>query len=208
MSGQFLEYTDRQLEYIKEKDEKLARVIDRAGRLTRRINPDLYSALVDSIIGQQISTAAHNSIRDRAREKFGLWQADKVAEIPDEELKSVGLSWRKVEYIKGITQAVVSGKLDINGLKDKDDEEVIKRLTELKGVGRWTAEMMLTFSLARPDIISFGDLGIRRGIMKVYGLEELSEEEFHRLTDKFAPYRSVAALYFWHAASVNFELKQ
>ena len=197
----FFRYGRREIEYLKSKDEKLAHRIDSAGMIERRTNPDLYRALVDSIIGQQISTAAHNTIRKRVQDKFGALTAQKVAAIPDEELKSIGISWRKVGYIKDFTDKILSGDFDISRLYDMGDEEVISQLVSLKGVGRWTAEMLLTFSMERPDVLSYGDLAIRRGVMKLYNLQELTEEQFHRLTDKFSPYRTTAALYFWYYAN-------
>ncbi len=208
MENKYFEYDDKRIEYLSSKDKILGDFILKTGPIQRQINPDLYSALVDSIMGQQISTAAHNSIRNKAREKFGPWKPEVVEGLSEEDLRSVGLSSRKARYIKGITRAALSGELDPEKIKTLPDEEVIKKLVSLKGVGKWTAEMMLTFSLGRPDVLSYGDLGIRRGICRLYSLESLSEEKFHELTDKFSPYRSVAALYFWEAASVRFELKQ
>jgi DNA-3-methyladenine glycosylase II len=194
---QYFEYSHIETDYLKSKDVKMARLIEKVGHIYRTVNPDLYSCLTDSIVGQQISTAAHNTIRNRIFEKFGTLTPEKVVEIPDEELKSVGISYRKAGYIKDFSQKIVNGEFDIVGLNDMSDAEAIEKLVSLKGVGKWTAEMMLTFSMSRPDVLSYGDLAIRRGIMKLYGLEELSEKEFHNLTDKFSPYRTTAALYFW-----------
>ena len=193
----YFEYSHIETDYLKSKDEKMSRLIEKVGHIYRTVNPDLYSCLTDSIVGQQISTAAHNTIRGRILEKFGTLTPEKVVEIPDEELKSVGISYRKAGYIKDFSQKIVNGEFDIASLNDMSDDEAIEKLVSLKGVGKWTAEMMLTVSMSRPDVLSYGDLAIRRGIMKLYGLEELSEAEFHRLTDKFSPYRTTAALYFW-----------
>ena len=199
----YFEYGDKEIQYLCETDEKMSRLIEKVGHIYRTVNPDLYSCLTDSIVGQQISTAAHNTIRNRIFEKFGTLTPEKVVEIPDEELKSVGISYRKAGYIKDFSQKIVNGEFDIVGLNDMSDAEAIEKLVSLKGVGKWTAEMMLTFSMCRPDVLSYGDLAIRRGIMKLYGLEELSEKEFHNLTDKFSPYRTTAALYFWRYSAPN-----
>ena len=204
---EIIEYGETEINYLCEKDEKMARLIQMAGHIYRDGETDLYAALTDSIVGQQISTAAHITIRNRIKEKFGELTAEKVMSIPDEELKSVGISYRKVSYIKDFTSKVITGEIDIDALYTMSSEDVIKELTKVKGVGVWTAEMMLTFCLQRPDVLSYGDLAIRRGIMKLYGLEELSVEDFHRLTDKFSPYRSVAALYFWHYANPKCEFE-
>ena len=197
----YFEYGDKETQYLCEKDEKMARLIEKAGHIYRTVNPDLYSCLTDSIVGQQISTAAHNTIRIRIFEKFGTLTPEKVVGIPDDELKSVGISYRKVAYIKDFSQKIVDNQFNAENISKMNDEDAVNRLVSLKGVGKWTAEMMLTFSMCRPDVLSYGDLAIRRGIMKLYGLEELSEAEFHNLTDKFSPYRTTAALYFWHYAN-------
>ncbi|MBQ6850317.1 MAG: DNA-3-methyladenine glycosylase 2 family protein [Oscillospiraceae bacterium] len=196
-----IEYGEKEINYLCQKDEKMARLIEKAGHIHRDGETDLFASLTDSIVGQQISTAAHNTIRNRIYEKFGVLTPEKVMSIPDEELKSVGISYRKAGYIKDFSSKVLKGEIDIDSLYTMSDEDVIKELTKIKGVGQWTAEMMLTFCMQRPDVLSYGDLAIRRGIMKLYGLEELSVEDFHRITDKFSPYRTVAALYFWHYAN-------
>ncbi len=200
---QYFNYGEKEINHLKAADEKMAKLIEKSGHIYRPVKPDLYDALVDSIIGQQISTAAHNTIRGRVIDKFGILTPEKVASIPDNELQSVGVSWRKVSYIKDFTAKVVCGEFDIQALDALKDEDVIKSLVDLKGVGKWTAEMMLTFSMQRPDVISYGDLAIRRGIMKLYGLEELSQSEFDRITSPYAPYRTTAALYIWHYANPN-----
>ena len=199
--AQYFEYGDTEIQYLKSKDEKMARLIDKVGHIYREIRPNLYYALADSIVGQQISTATHVTIRKRIEDKFGVLTPEIVVNTPDEELKSVGISYRKAGYIKGFSQKIVNGEFDIDSLNNMSDDEVIEKLVSLKGVGKWTAEMMLTFSMARPDVLSYGDLAIRRGVMRLYGLETLSEKKFHDLTDKFAPYRTTAAFYFWRYAA-------
>ena len=196
-----IEYGEKEINYLSQQDEKMAVLIEKAGHIYRDGESDLYASLTDSIVGQQISTAAHNTIRNRINEKFGILTPEKVMSIPDEELKSVGISYRKAGYIKDFSSKVLKGEIDIDSLYTMSDEYVIKELTKIKGVGQWTAEMMLTFCMQRPDVLSYGDLAIRRGIMKLYGPEELSVEDFHKLTDKFSPYRTTAALYFWHYAN-------
>ncbi|MBR5806332.1 MAG: DNA-3-methyladenine glycosylase 2 family protein [Oscillospiraceae bacterium] len=196
-----IEYGEKEISYLCQKDEKMARLIEKAGHIHRDGETDLFASLTDSIVGQQISTAAHNTIRNRINEKFGILTPEKVMATTDDELKSVGISYRKVGYIKDFSSKVINGEIDIEALYTMSDEDAVKELVKVKGVGVWTAEMMLTFCLQRPDVLSYGDLAIRRGIMKLYGLEELSVEDFHRITDKFSPYRTVAALYFWHYAN-------
>ncbi len=200
--AQYFPYGQTETDYLKTKDPRLAQLIDAAGHIDRPIkNGDIYAGLVDSIIGQQISTAAHNTIRRRVEERYGSLTPGKVNSLTDAELQALGTTWRKVSYIRDLTDRVLSGQFDPEVLTDLSDDEVVKSLCALKGIGRWTAEMIMTFSMARPDVLSYGDLAICRGIKKLYGLEKLSEETFHDLTDKFSPYRTTAALYFWWYAN-------
>lgn len=194
-------YDSTHTDYLKAKDDKMAKLIIASGTIERSVIPDLYSAMVDSVVGQQISTAAHSTIRQRMKEQIGEITPTKIDEISRDDLKALGLSYRKTDYIKGFTQKIVSGEFDLDALKTLSDEEVIEALVSLKGVGKWTAEMLMTFSMERLDILSYGDLAIRRGLCRLYGLENISEKEFAALTQKFSPYRSVAALYIWHYAN-------
>lgn len=107
------------------------------------------------------------------------------------------MTLRKAEYIKGIASAALTGEVDFSKLHTLTDEEIIKKLSSLNGVGIWTAEMLLIFSLCRPDVVSYGDLAIRRGMMNLYGLKELPKEKFNRYRKKYSPYGSVASLYLW-----------
>jgi 3-methyladenine DNA glycosylase/8-oxoguanine DNA glycosylase len=107
------------------------------------------------------------------------------------------MSLRKAEYIKGIAEAALSGKVDFGRLHTLSDEEIIKKLSSLRGVGVWTAEMLLIFSLCRSDVVSYKDLAICRGIMNLYGLKELPKERFERYRKRYSPYGSVASLYLW-----------
>src|SRR5690606_32156269 len=109
-----------------------------------------------------------------------------------------GMSLRKAGYIKGSAKAAVDKTIDFDNLVNLSDEEVIKELIKLKGVGEWTAQMLLIHSLERPDVVSFKDLAIRRGMMKLYNLSTLSLEEFYEYKKKYSPYGTVASLYLWH----------
>lgn len=199
---QFFPYGQTETDYLSARDPRMAALISAAGHIDRPVRPgSVYAGLVDSILGQQISTAAHNTIRGRIAERFGELTPEKVASLTDAEIQAVGTTWRKVSYIRDLTGRVLTGQFDPEGLAGLEDEEVVAALSSLKGIGRWTAEMIMTFTMLRPDILSYGDLAIRRGIMKLYGLTELSEAEFHALTEKFSPYRTTAALYFWWYAN-------
>lgn len=196
-------YGEAEKAYLKKADENMARLIDALGHIERSVEPDLFNALVSSIISQQISTKAADTVKERLRIASGGITAENLCAMSLEELRACGLSGRKSEYISGIAAAKKNGTIEFNSLHSMNDQEVIDTLVSLRGVGVWTAEMMLIFSLQRPDILSYLDLGIRRGIMRAYGLKELSRDEFEKLRRKLTPYCSVASLYFWKLAGMD-----
>ena len=189
-------YGEKEINHLRKKDKKLCAAIDRIGMIKREINPDLFSALVESVVGQQISNKAAATVRNRLETLTGL-RAESIHKMSAEEIQSCGMSLRKAGYIKGIAEAAVHKVVDFDALKDKPDDEVITMLTRLNGVGVWTAEMLLIFSLMRPDVVSYGDLAIRRGMMTLYGHKALPVERFRRYVKRYSPYGSVASLYLW-----------
>jgi 3-methyladenine DNA glycosylase/8-oxoguanine DNA glycosylase len=193
----YFEYGEQELSHLRKKDKKLGAAIDRIGIIRREVNLDIFSALVESIVGQQISNKAAVTVCRKLNELSGT-QAAKLHALSTKEIQSCGMSMRKAGYIKNIAEsAVVSKTLDFDALKDKPNHEIIALLTTLPGVGVWTAEMLLIFSLMRPNVVSYGDLAIRRGMMNLYGLKELSIERFLKYAKRYAPYGSVASLYLW-----------
>lgn len=191
------QYGDAQLEHLRRRDPVLGAAIDRLGRIEREVIPDLFTALVHSIVGQQVSSRAAASVWARLQESLGAITPESVADISVEELRRCGLSGRKAEYVRGAAEAVLRSELDLSGLHDLSDEEVIERLSSLRGVGTWTAEMLLIFSMERPDVVSWSDLAIRRGMRVLYDLETLEREQFERYRALYSPHGSVASLYIW-----------
>lgn len=194
---------DEALAFLKRRDKRLGTLMDRFGPVRRFVEPDLFTALVESIIAQQISGKAAQSISDRLQAASGSFSAERLAVLEPAALQQCGLSARKAAYIRGLALAVRSGELDLEGLRHAPDEEVIRRLSAQEGIGVWTAEMLLIFSLCRPDVLSWGDLGIRRGMALLYGDRELTRERFERRRKRYAPYGSVASLYLWALAGVE-----
>ncbi|HOE57036.1 MAG TPA: DNA-3-methyladenine glycosylase 2 family protein [Bacillota bacterium] len=194
---QVFEYGRKEIDYLKGKDKKLGAAIDRIGIINRRIIPDPFTALVSSIVSQQISSKAADTVWNRLLSLLGSVNPENINELGLPEIQSCGMSERKAGYIKGIAEAAISGEVDFGALDALSDEDIIKRLSSLRGVGVWTAEMLLIFSLCRPDVVSYKDLAIRRGMMNLYGLKELPEEKFKRYRKRYSPYGSVASLYLW-----------
>ncbi|PKL05161.1 MAG: DNA-3-methyladenine glycosylase 2 family protein [Synergistetes bacterium HGW-Synergistetes-1] len=193
-----LEYGERELFFLSRKDKKLGKLIENTGYLKCEVSEDLFDSLVGYIATQQISNRAAETVRMRITQKFGIVTPEKTAFLPDEEIKSVGISMKKAQYIKGLSEAVLSGALDIEGLADLPDKDVASRLTSIKGIGDWTAEMFLIFSLGRMNILSYKDFAIRKGMMSLYGLKDIERGTFEKYRKRYSPYGTIASLYLWH----------
>ncbi|HID83131.1 MAG TPA: DNA-3-methyladenine glycosylase 2 family protein [Chromatiales bacterium] len=165
--------------------------IDLSGR-------DPFDTLISSIIAQQLSVKAANTIESRVRKVAGKkYKSNKLLSIPHQTLRECGLSNRKAEYILGIAQAVNDKFLDFNTLAELDDRDVIQQLVKLRGVGQWTAEMLMIFSLGRTDIFSSQDIGLQRGMKSLFGKKASSLPAMEKLAERWRPYRSVASWYLW-----------
>lgn len=178
----------------------MAEVIDKIGVVRRRVIPDVFAALVHSIVGQQISTKAHESIWRKVQERVGEVSPKNILAISPELLQSVGISFRKVEYIRDAARRFESGEFDVLSFDSMSDEQVIEKLTQLKGVGVWSAEMLMLFSMQRPDVLSFGDLAILRGLRMIYHHRRIDRRLFEKYRRLFSPCNSVASLYLWAVA--------
>ena len=196
----YFEYGETEISYLRQKDKKLCDVIDRIGPIHRAVDPDLFSSVIHHIIGQQISTKAQATVWRRCQESLGQVNAGTILQAGVPKLQSMGMTFRKAEYITDFAQRVHTGALDLDEVAHMPDADAILALTDLKGIGVWTAEMILLFCLQRPDIFSFGDLAIQRGLRMVYHHQKISRELFEKYHRRFHPYCSVASLYFWAVA--------
>lgn len=190
-------YGDEEIEYLKSKDKILGGVIEKIGHIERVTDTDLFSSVVHHIIGQQISTKAQETIWQRLKDELGEVNAENIYKTDISRLQSLGMSFRKAEYIKDFADKVHSGSFNLQDISEMSDEEAIKALASLKGIGVWTAEMILLFCLQRPDIFSFDDLAIQRGLRMVYHHRKIDRKLFEKYRRRFSPYCSVASLYLW-----------
>jgi len=197
LSVEIFRYGQTEIEHLKRRDKKLGAAIEMIGLIKREIRPDPFTALVMSIVAQQISSKAANTIRGRLHAMLGEISPERIAEADVADMQKCGLSARKAEYIKGIGDAACRGEIDFSRFHGMADKDIIDRLSSLRGIGVWTAEMLLLFSLCRPDVVSWGDQAIRRGMMNLYGLKKLTKEQFDRYRRRYSPYGSVASLYLW-----------
>ena len=188
-------------------DKVIRRLMEERGPIDPEIDrrgsrPDPWEALARAIVGQQLSTTAARSIWEKLVGQFGgqLPPPEELLRKRKPTLRKAGLSNAKVEFLRDLAQHVKDGRLDLKAIGKLPDEDVIAELIEVKGVGRWTAEMFLIFHLGRPDVVSVGDLGIRRAVQLAYGMEELpGPEELEKLAEEWRPHRTLACLYLWRS---------
>ncbi len=193
----YFNYGETETDYLKAKDRKLGAVIEQLGHIDRPVDTDLFSSVMHHIVGQQISTKAQNTIWARLQESLGDVTPQAVASAMPRDLQSTGLTFRKVEYMQDFSRKVLDGSFDLDAVQHMSDEEAIEALSSLKGIGVWTAEMLLLFCLQRPDVLSYGDLAILRGMRMVYRHRKIDKKLFEKYRRRLSPYGSVASLYFW-----------
>ncbi len=198
----YFKYTTTQLNELKDKDETLANLIDKIGMIERETNPHTFNELIRSMVAQQISTKAAITVSKRLAENIGL-SAESLASANVEDIQSCGMSMIKANNIQAIAKAHLDGSIHIDDYENMTDNEIIEDLVKLRGVGEWTAEMLLLFSLNRYDILSYNDLVIRKSICRLYGLEKITKKEFKHYKDLFSPYGSIASLYLWEYNKYN-----
>ncbi|MBP7401230.1 MAG: DNA-3-methyladenine glycosylase 2 family protein [Clostridia bacterium] len=191
------EYGRTEIDRLKRQDPVLGELIDRLGPLQREVGTDRFGTLVDSIVSQQISGKAAESVLARLDGLPGGRSPDALTAAPIDVLRACGLSARKAGWLQGLAHEVASGRLDLAGLDALEDGEIVGRLAALPGIGVWTAEMFLIFSMRRPDVVSWGDFGIRRGMERLYGYDRITRENFRRHRKDYSPYGTVASLYLW-----------
>jgi DNA-3-methyladenine glycosylase II len=197
------------LNYLRKSDSRMGRLIDEYG--PPEFNPidNYYESLVRSIVYQQLSGKAASTIYGRFKNLFNSKSFPKskdVLTIPHETLRSVGLSHQKANYIRDLSDKWEKGEVDLSNLDQLSDEEISTELIKVKGIGQWTADMFLMFTLVRPDVFPFGDLGIQKGFMGLNKMDRLpTPKEMEMEADMWRPYRTVAAWYLWKSVDGPFK---
>lgn len=199
----YFEYGDEAVAYLKAKDPQLAAAIDAVGHVYREVDDDLFSAMVHHIVGQQVSTAAQRTIWARMQRAYGRVTPEAIGAASEAELQAFGMTFRKAGYIRGFAVAVECGELDLAAIEAMSDAEAIVTLRALPGIGTWTAEMLLLFCLQRPDVLSFDDLAIHRGMRMVYHHRKVTRQLFEKYRRRYSPYGSVASLYLWAVSHMD-----
>lgn len=193
-------YGDTETSWLASRDARLGEAIEQIGHIEREVDPDLFSSVMHHIIGQQISTKAQATIWARMCDRLGEVTPKKVLEAGDDELQALGMTFRKAGYLTEFAQRVDSGAFDLDAVAYMSDEAAIRALDDLPGIGRWTAEMILLFCLERPDVLSWDDLAIQRGMRMLYHHRRITPQLFAKYRRRYSPYGSTASLYLWAIA--------
>ena len=197
--------TAKAIAHLKRADPVLARAIAAVGPFRLKLHRNRFATLAESIVHQQLALKAAQTIAARVRQLYGDGRGrfptpQELLRTPPRRLRAAGLSRQKVRYLKDLARKTASGALRLDRLGAMNDEEVIAALTQVKGIGRWTAEMFLIFSLGRPDVWAVGDLGLQLAVKKLYRLRKHpSPEKMQTLGEPWRPYRTVASWYLWQA---------
>ena len=190
------------LKHLRSADPVLREVIERVGPFRMNVDRDRFRALVRSIISQQISGSAARSIRTRleALTAPGKITPEKLARLTPEQLRSVGLSSQKSRYLHDLAAKVQANQVRLKSVAKMSDEAVVDELTQVMGIGVWTAQMFLMFSLCRLDVFPHDDLGIRSALRNLYGLDELPDKVTgQRISEPWRPYATIASWYCWRS---------
>lgn len=203
-----LHFTQAEYDELRQKDKRLAQVMDLVSPRIREVTPDLFETMIKQMIHQQISMKSAATVWDRFENKLGNVTPKTILSLSIEELQSLGISTKKANWIYEAAEKFHRDPLFYEKLSLKSNEEIHNHLLTFNGIGPWTVDMLLMFSLCRKDILSYEDLGVKNGLMKLYGLESISKKEFRIYQEKFSPLGTLASLYFWEVYAKDFPLEK
>ncbi len=188
------------IRHLRKTDPIMRAVIRKAGPFRLNLRHDRFHALALAIVSQQISGKAARSIWEKLKTIAAPLSAERIRQLSVDELRVAGLSRQKASYLVDLATHVSEGRLNLSRIGRLSDDAVIESLVAVKGIGLWTAQMFLIFSLGRLDVLPHGDLGVRMAIQRLYGLDELpNREACHRIAEPWRPYASIAAWYCWRS---------
>ena len=196
---------EKAAKFLREADATLARVIEKVGILEEKKSDNYFISLIESIVSQQLSVKVANVIYGRFENLFPekVVTPEKVLEIDTEVMRKVGMSYGKIKYVKSLAEHVIQSPTMFEQFDAMSDEDIIAELIPIKGIGQWTAEMFLIFTMGRPDVFSYGDLGLKNAIRNLYGLSDRPTlEEANEITDAWRPYRSYGSRYLWKSLEI------
>jgi len=200
----YFKYGKKEIEHLSGVDKKLGAFIKKTGKLKREISGDIFASLIDSIVSQQISGKAAVTVGERLTKLAGgAITPQSIHKLKQSQIQACGMSNKKAEWIKSAANKVVNNEIDLEAVADMQEDAAMELLCTLDGVGVWTAEMLLIFSLGRKNVMSFSDLAIRRGLMNLYGLDKIGKKDFEEYKKRFSPYGTVASFYIWEASAAD-----
>jgi len=192
------------VDILKKRDPVLAKIIKNVGSCTLELEANYFQSLAEAILYQQLSLKAASSIVKRFKNIYPMRSfpgPGDVLKTEDEKLRHAGISRQKIRYLKDLSKKFIEGIVKPSKFSDMDDDKIIEQLTKVKGIGRWTAEMFLIFSLGRPNVLPLDDLGLQKAIQKWYSFDNIpSKEEIRNIAKKWEPYCTVATWYLWKAS--------
>lgn len=192
------------ISHLRARDPALGTLIGAVGPCTLKPRRNRFDALVRSILSQQISTAAARTIRARLEERIGIPKPETILALTAEDLRECGISPQKSKYLHDLAEHVSSGRLPLHRLGRLSDEEVIERLIAVKGIGRWTGQMFLMFSLGRPDVLPHDDLGIRAAMRRLYDLPDMpTRDTMDEIAAPWRPHATIACWYLWRSLELK-----
>ncbi|KAF0227216.1 MAG: methylated-DNA-protein-cysteine S-methyltransferase [Erysipelotrichaceae bacterium] len=200
MSEDKITVSQEAIDYLCKQDGILGAFIKKTGPLSRGTLEDPYLSTLDCILAQQVSGKAAQSIGKKVFARFPNGDPQAILDAQIEDMRTLGLSGSKAAYLKNVAQTKLDGSVKWDQLQSMDTQDIIDALLPIKGVGLWTVQMVLIFSLKKMDVMSYDDLAIRRGIMRLYHLEKVSKDFFAELYQKTAPYQTYASFYLWEAS--------
>lgn len=186
--------------YLIEKDPKLEKLFLTKKEIIVHVDDDYFNALANTIIAQQLSSKVASILTERFRNFFEQKPTpEDILKTDDEALRALGLSYQKIKYIKSLSEALLSKTVHFDDITELSDNEVIEMLIQIKGIGVWSAQMFLIFSLGREDVFSVLDLGLRNALKRIYDNPDLTPQEIEQASEKWSPYRSIVSHFLWHA---------
>lgn len=210
--GRFMDKIDQVLNHFTMADPVMCRLMERLN-FKRELKPkkagQYFQALVSAVIGQQLSGKAADTIEARvlALMPQSRFEPKAMLEVNDQQMRDAGMSWSKISYVKNIALAFDEGRIKASDLTRSDDEAVIHTLTQIIGVGRWTAEMFLIFSLGREDVFSYGDLGLNKALASIYRLKAPTRDQIEGIIEPWSPYKSYGSLALWESLDNRYKDK-
>ena len=200
----YFNYGMKEIAHLAAADSVLGEAMVRLGRVEREVIPSPFPALVYAIIGQLISTRSAKTVWERMQDLIGEITPENLSGFTPNDVRECGMTMKKAVCICDLAKEIVGGNLCLDSLKKQPDNEIIRTLMAFKGIGPWTVQMLL-INMERPDVVSWGDIGIRRGMEKLYGNPGLTKEQFESYRNRYSPYGSVASIYLWELSSKPME---